>query len=132
MSCPSSCAARREGKASGLSDVLIPRLVFSRYGLCGPVEVLAGHFYGLHVLTGPGDQAPYDLHRQPRPGTGSVLLFGGLYGRALGEGGQGSAGDAGVVLHLGPHHLGAVREVGEVLLRLLADTAADDDEVGPE
>src|SRR5829696_10495841 len=61
-----------------------------------------------------------------------LLLFGGLYGCSFGDSGQGGPGDTGVVVHLGCHHLRARREIGEQLLGLLANAAADDDEVGPE
>src|SRR5215218_594419 len=67
-----------------------------------------------------------------RSTTAGMALLGRLYGRAFWEAGQGGPGDTGVVLHLGPHHLRARREVGEVLLRLLADAPADDDEVRPQ
>src|SRR5215216_3758954 len=61
-----------------------------------------------------------------------LLLFGGLYGCSFGDSGQGGPGYTGVVVHLGCHYLRARREMGEELLGLLANAAADDDEIGPE
>src|SRR4028118_741426 len=55
-----------------------------------------------------------------------------LRGLLIRDAGEGGAGYAGLVAHLGCDDLGSGGEVGEELLGLLADAAADDDQVGPE
>src|SRR5215211_1537545 len=71
-------------------------------------------------------------HNAIQPDAAQLLLFGSLYGCSFGDSGQGGPCDTGIVVHLGRHHPGARREMGEELLGLLAYAAADDDEVGPE